>query len=308
MKGVFDVFDAMLSMSFSFRVGAIDDVDAEALDGYLGSYGFIMQAAVKSGGSVAVLFPVEDISGIISLLMGETEAAKRETLSDSDLATVKEVAEPCLGSGVTNLMERFRRNVEQPENVKVGLSSQESAPELAKFLGGSFSSAAFTFSAVPDFDSSGVMLFSQNMASLIPPDVLAKAGEERPAQDLAMSAEISDAEMADILGGFSPQSSPEEAAPTARAVSGPPPGNIERVLDIRLTVTARLGRVEMPVGDILSLGPGSIIDVGKLVDEPVELLVNEKLIARGDVVVVDEKFGLRITEIVSQQERIESMH
>ena len=83
--------------------------------------------------------------------------------------------------------------------------------------------------------------------------------------------------------------------------------NLDMVLDIRLTATARLGRVEMPISDILSLGPGSIVEVGHLVDEPVELLVNEKLIARGDVVVVDEKFGLRITEIVSARERIESL-
>jgi flagellar motor switch protein FliN/FliY len=55
------------------------------------------------------------------------------------------------------------------------------------------------------------------------------------------------------------------------------------------------------------LGPGSILEVGKTVDEPVELLVNNRLVARGDVVVVDEKFGLRITEIVSREERIESL-
>ena len=63
----------------------------------------------------------------------------------------------------------------------------------------------------------------------------------------------------------------------------------------------------MPIGDILKLGPGSIIEVGHMVDEPVDLLVNGKLIARGDVVVVDEKFGLRITEIISPRERIESL-
>jgi flagellar motor switch protein FliN/FliY len=83
--------------------------------------------------------------------------------------------------------------------------------------------------------------------------------------------------------------------------------NLDMVLDIRLVATARLGRVEMPIGEILALGPGSIIEVGHLVDEPVELLINDKLIARGDVVVVDEKFGLRITEIVSPRERIESL-
>ena len=62
-----------------------------------------------------------------------------------------------------------------------------------------------------------------------------------------------------------------------------------------------------PSPEILALGPGSILEVGHLVDEPVELLVNGKLIARGDVVVVDEKFGLRITEIISARERIEQL-
>lgn len=83
--------------------------------------------------------------------------------------------------------------------------------------------------------------------------------------------------------------------------------NLDMVLDINLVATARLGRIEMPIADILALGPGSIIEVGHLVDEPVELLVNDKLIARGEVVVVDEKFGLRITEILSPRERIESL-
>lgn len=85
------------------------------------------------------------------------------------------------------------------------------------------------------------------------------------------------------------------------------PENLDMVLDIRMPVTARLGGVEMPISDILALGPGSIIDVGHMVDEPVDLLVNDKLIARGEVVVVEEKFGIRITEIVSRQERIKSL-
>jgi flagellar motor switch protein FliN/FliY len=93
----------------------------------------------------------------------------------------------------------------------------------------------------------------------------------------------------------------------SQALSRELPGNIDMILDIGLTVTARLGRIEMPLGQVLELGPGSIIDVGHSIDEPVELLVNNKLIARGDVVVVEEKFGLRITEIVSPSERIESL-
>ena len=63
----------------------------------------------------------------------------------------------------------------------------------------------------------------------------------------------------------------------------------------------------MPISEVLALGPGAIIEVGHSVEEPVELFVNEKLIARGEVVVVDEKFGLRITEIVSPTDRVKSL-
>jgi flagellar motor switch protein FliN/FliY len=83
--------------------------------------------------------------------------------------------------------------------------------------------------------------------------------------------------------------------------------NINLILDVELSVVARLGQVEMPISDILALGPGSIIEVGRSIEEPVDLLVNDKLIARGEVVVVDERFGLRLTEIVSPSERVKSL-
>lgn len=83
--------------------------------------------------------------------------------------------------------------------------------------------------------------------------------------------------------------------------------NLDVILDIQVEATARLGSVEMPLATVLSLGPGSVINVGHEVDSPIELYVNNKLIAKGDVVIVDEKFGIRITEIVSPQERIESL-
>lgn len=128
-----------------------------------------------------------------------------------------------------------------------------------------------------------------------------------------MSESLSPDEVNAMLSAIGPDADQEAGAavePAAPAVAAREPvgnRNLDMILDIRLVATARLGRVEMPIGDILNLGPGSIIEVGHLVDEPVELLVNDKLIARGDVVVVDEKFGLRITEIVSQRERIESL-
>jgi len=103
------------------------------------------------------------------------------------------------------------------------------------------------------------------------------------------------------------QAADETAEDAKPSESRKPGANIDVVLDIGLEATVRLGRVEMPLGEVLALGPGSIIEVGHMVDEPVELLVNDKLIARGDIVVVEEKFGLRITEVISRAERIESL-
>ena len=79
------------------------------------------------------------------------------------------------------------------------------------------------------------------------------------------------------------------------------------ILDIPLTVTVELGRSKMLINDLLQLGEGSVIELTKLVGEPLEVLINSKLVARGEVVVVNEKFGVRLTTIVAPTERVRSL-
>ena len=93
----------------------------------------------------------------------------------------------------------------------------------------------------------------------------------------------------------------EEAASTGATKS------MDLILDIPLTVAVELGRSKMLINDLLQLGQGSVIELTKLVGEPLEVLVNQKLVARGEVVVVNEKFGVRLTDIVSPMERVQSM-
>ena len=83
--------------------------------------------------------------------------------------------------------------------------------------------------------------------------------------------------------------------------------SLDLILDIPLTVAVELGRSKMLINDLLQLGQGSVIELTKLVGEPVEVLVNQKLVARGEVVVVNEKFGVRLTDIVSPMERVQSL-
>ena len=80
--------------------------------------------------------------------------------------------------------------------------------------------------------------------------------------------------------------------------NGIPTNNIGLLMDVTINVTVELGRARLSIREILSLGEGSIIELQKLAGEPVDLLVNGKLIAKGEVVVIDECFGVRVTDIV----------
>lgn len=83
--------------------------------------------------------------------------------------------------------------------------------------------------------------------------------------------------------------------------------NLDLILDIPLRVTVELGRTKMIVSELLNLGQGSVIELNKLAGEPMEVLVNDKLVARGEAVVVNEKFGVRLTDIISPAERVEQL-
>ncbi len=80
--------------------------------------------------------------------------------------------------------------------------------------------------------------------------------------------------------------------------------NFDLLLDIPLEVTVELGRTRLPLRELLALTAGSVVELAKLAGEPLDVLVNGKLVARGEAVMVNDKFGLRLTDIVSRTERI----
>jgi flagellar motor switch protein FliN len=79
---------------------------------------------------------------------------------------------------------------------------------------------------------------------------------------------------------------------------------LEMLLDVPLELSVEIGRTRMSIQELLSLGPGSVIELDKVAGEPLDILVNGRLVARGEAVVVNDKFGIRITDIVSPAERI----
>lgn len=115
------------------------------------------------------------------------------------------------------------------------------------------------------------------------------------------------------IGETNPAESAENAS--AGAANGPASAaraqstvqSLDFILDIPLKVSVELGRTRLPIRDILQLCQGSVVELSKFAGEPLEVLVNDRLIARGEVVVVNEKFGIRLTDIISPVERIEQL-
>jgi len=91
----------------------------------------------------------------------------------------------------------------------------------------------------------------------------------------------------------------EHVPNTAEAAQG-----LARVLDVQVQLTVRLGQRRVKIAEVLDLAPGSVVEFSKAADEPLDVLVNDQLVARGEAVVIGERYGVRVTEVVSPNERL----
>jgi flagellar motor switch protein FliN/FliY len=104
-----------------------------------------------------------------------------------------------------------------------------------------------------------------------------------------------------------PSESPKAAGRISEAMQAVEDFDLNLLLDIPLEITVELGRAKIQIQELLDLGPGSAISLSKLEGEPVDILANDKLIARGEVVLQNKKYGIRITEITSRMNRIKGL-
>lgn len=115
---------------------------------------------------------------------------------------------------------------------------------------------------------------------------------------------MSEVQNTDVEDGLEPVEAPVSAPLTPGQTEM---SNLERIMDIPLVVSVELGRTSIQIGDLLQLAQGSIVELTKLAGEPLDVLVHGKLVARGEAVVINDQFGVRLTDIVSQTERLESL-
>lgn len=294
LRGAGDVLDALLSLVISTEVKLPEACPPETLQQCLDIYPVSFAVASTPGKGVALLLDTPTALALAARLQSK-EAEDRDSLNDEDREVLAESLAVALREGLSRFMEDSGENPPNESTPVVLINGSEDIASLVALIGESSAIASVSLHSEPDFRIEGMLVYATAYELLV---------SAAPPEPVTQGNVLSPDEMNDILSGFGNASSDPMGMMDDPS---PLPLNIDMVMDIRLRATARLGSVELPLGDVLSLGPGSIIDVGRLVDEPVDLLVNNKLIARGDVVVVDEKYGLRITEIVSPRQRIESL-
>jgi len=124
---------------------------------------------------------------------------------------------------------------------------------------------------------------------------------DKPAAPVASAPEVA---LGTPQGGVRVQQAQFGSFPGAGGAEMQSVGNLDLLLDVPLEITVELGRANRRVRDVLNLGPGSIVELSKLAGEPVDLLVNGKPIAKGEVVVIDENFAVRIIEILAREDRL----
>ncbi len=268
------------------EVKSADQVRAEFPKQYV-------QITVNFSGGVngrnVILLSMNDAGVISSLMMGDDSGAPPATLTEAHQSTLQEFVSQMMSTIATQLSNKIGKgvNTTAPDlKVVQGNIEVPGTPDVVK--------VTYNLTIQNLINSKMYQLMNIELAGEIArgayvPQMQQPEYRPEPAQPRTTSQV-----------GISPVRFP----PLGEGMQSVPTGNINLLLDVPMTLTVELGRTRQLVKDILGLGEGSIIELDKLAGEPVDLLVNGKLIARGEVVVIDENFGVRVTDIVSPAERI----
>ncbi|MGG3270551.1 flagellar motor switch phosphatase FliY [Priestia aryabhattai] len=263
----------------------------------------------------------EDAAVISDLMLGGTGENPTEIMDEIKLSAVQEAMNQMMGSAATSMSTVFQKKIDisPPSldilNIQKG-EGTELIPQDDVFVKVSFNLKVGTL-----IDSNIMQLLSISFAKSLVEELLVPSAEgtaasiekesglnekqtEQPAAEYIQHEETQQAEPVHVPVDVQPASFSE-----FEHVSSPQGDsrNLDMLLDIPLQVTVELGRTKRTVQEILALSSGAIIELDKLAGEPVDILINSKLIAKGEVVVIDENFGVRVTDIISQRDRINKL-
>lgn len=247
------------------------------------------------------ILETHDAMVIADLMMGGSGKDLEGPPNEIQLSAIGEAMNQMMGSAATAMSTIFNRAVKisPPEVQLVDFQS----PDFTSPLNGEEAIVVVAFDLeVGSIIKSKLMQVMPIRVAREQTDLL--LGGSQAQASGAASPEVAVGEEAITVGNL-PE--PANGGNSAGAHGGPQaatPKNLDLILDVPLKVSVVLGKSQRPIRDVLNLGPGSILELDKQADDPVQVLVNGTLIAEGEVVVINENFGVRLTSILSREERL----
>ena len=266
-------------------------------------------------GNNILMIDVEDAIIIADLMMGnDGKDVEGKEFTELELSAVAEAMNQMMGSASTAMATMFNKKIDiLPPEVEMWNSPEEATIEniTDKNL---ICKTSFHLSVEGLLESEIMQILPMETANEIVDIMLGDEAEVLQGRDTDDTEQVSASE----------QRQEAEAKPTTRKAPEPEPVNVQKpqfqelepngmksaprnldlIMDVPLDFSVVLGKSKKTIRDILSLGTGSVVELDKMTDEPLEIYVNGKLIAEGEVVVINESFGIRITNILSKEQRI----
>lgn len=288
-----------------------------------------IDVSYKSGleGTNILILKVDDVKAITDVLMGKEEIDLERELTELDLSAVSEVMNQMMGSAATSLSEIFNKKIDIEPPKSYEITFDEGKEKLGIFKNNQpIVKVSFSMIVGDLIDSQIMQLIPIDFASNIVNNLL--VGKEEDIEDEIPLKEEYKAEDISFQEEIEPRKKVNTTSQNDHYESTPSKGIVEKdintvtvkkpvfetfdkepnvnynesidlVGEIPVEITAELGKTTKRISEILEYGPGTIIELEKLVGEPLNIYANGKFIAKGEVVVIDDSFGIRITDIVN---------
>lgn len=283
----------------------------------------VIQVEFKEGlkGFNVLIVQLRDAMVMADLMMGGDGANVAEQISELELSAASEAMNQMIGSASTSLSAMFRRaiNISPPATKVLELVEGEMNYRLdagdpivvisfQMTIGDLVDTEIMQVMSLQTAKEEAAMLLENLLTQTMAPAPEQTAGGDAAAGTAAAPAPERLTPAWEETPRTTRADSPADYGPRVLAtLTGEEQRKLELLLDIPLKVSVVLGRTRRPIKEVLNLTPGAIVELSALVDESVEVLVNGTLVARGEVVVVNENFGVRITSITSPEERVEQL-
>lgn len=260
-------------------------------------------------GNNLLMMDVIDASVIADLMMGGDGSKTKEILGELELSAVAEAMNQMIGSASTSMATMFAREVDIfPPNVSIWDSNQNHEFKIFDHES-NICKIEFKLTVEGLIESEIMQIFTGESVEEIVKIMLGES--DMISEPIQQVTEQNIPQMEEA-----PLETPKEKVTIQKPAFQPltptfhekqAPRNLDLIMDVPLEFSVVLGKTKKTIKDVLSFGNGSVVELNKLADEPLEIFVNGKLIAQGEVVIINENFGIRITNILSKEQRVENL-